>query len=62
MENQVPQKGCPFIPICTKYQHCSACCLIPGIEKRCEFRPDLQIDKLQREIQKIRYPVLPGEQ
>lgn len=62
MENQVPQKGCPFIPICTKYQHCSACCLIPGIEKRCELRPDLQIDKLQREIQKIRYPVLPGEQ
>lgn len=42
MKNQV---GCPFIPICTKYRHCSACCLIPGIEQRCEFRPNLQINK-----------------
>lgn len=38
-------KGCPFIPVCAEYRHCSACCLIPGIEKRCEFRPDLRADK-----------------
>lgn len=50
----MPREPCKYIDVCTKKGHASGICNVPSASDTCEFRPDREIDRLQREVDHLK--------